>query len=162
MAKKVLITGGAGFIGSHLTDELINQGYEVRILDALLEQVHGPDKERPVYLNDEAELIIGDVRNKQIVQEALKGVDAVYHFAARVGVGQSMYQIEEYMDVNDIGTSVLLEALIDHPVDRLVVASSMSIYGEGLYESSSGKVFHDVGRTNNQLGKCNWNPQDED
>lgn len=161
MPKKILITGGAGFIGSHLTDELINHGYQVRILDNLVEQVHGPGGNRPDYLNDEAELIKGDVRDKTIVGKALEGVDAVYHFAARVGVGQSMYQIEEYMDVNDIGTSVLLKALTDHPIDRLVVASSMSIYGEGLYQNSKGEVFHDVGRTSEQLSRGEWNPLDE-
>ncbi|HEU0136861.1 MAG TPA: SDR family NAD(P)-dependent oxidoreductase, partial [Flavobacterium sp.] len=154
--KKILITGGAGFIGSHITDELINKGYSVRILDNLSEQVHGPDAERPEYLNPEAELIIGDVRDRNAVDRALQGVDAVYHFAAMVGVGQSMYQIKDYTDVNNVGTAVLLEALIDNPVKKLVVASSMSIYGEGLYTDSSGNKFHQMSRSLSDLRNQKW------
>ena len=154
--KKILITGGAGFIGSHITDELINKGYSVRILDNLSEQVHGPDAERPEYLNPDAELIIGDVRDRNAVDRALQGVDAVYHFAAMVGVGQSMYQIKDYTDVNNVGTAVLLEALIDNPVKKLVVASSMSIYGEGLYTDSSGNKFHQMSRSLSDLRNQKW------
>ncbi|MEX0772930.1 MAG: NAD-dependent epimerase/dehydratase family protein [Balneolales bacterium] len=161
MPKKILITGGAGFIGSHLTDELIQHGYEVRILDSLLEQVHGPGAKRPTYLNSEAELMVGDVRDQTAVQQALKGIDAVYHFAARVGVGQSMYEIREYMDVNDIGTSVLLEALAKNPVERLIVASSMSIYGEGLYQNSGPDVYQHVKRSKDQLSKGIWETYDK-
>lgn len=161
MSKKILITGGAGFIGSHLADELLEHGYEVRVLDSLVEQVHGSGGERPDYLNDEVELIKGDVRNKDILQQSLEGVDVVYHFAARVGVGQSMYEIKEYMEVNDVGTSVLLEALLDHPVERLVVASSMSIYGEGLYQNSSSEIFEHVERSKKQLTEGIWDPQGE-
>lgn len=161
MQKKILITGGAGFIGSHLADELLAHGYEVRVLDSLLEQVHGPDVQRPPYLNKEVELVEGDVRDKEILKQALKGVDAVYHFAARVGVGQSMYEIKEYMDVNDIGTSVLMEVLMKNPVEKLVVASSMSIYGEGLYKSAEGKVFHHVERSLHQLREGAWEPRDD-
>src|SRR5215217_4114253 len=139
MKKKVLITGGAGFIGSHLADELLNFGYEVRALDNLSEQVHGKDCQRPEYLNPEVELVIGDVRDKKIVLEALEGVTAVFHFAAMVGVGQSMYEIREYTDVNNTGTAVLLEALAHKPVEKLVVASSMSIYGEGMYHNEAGE-----------------------
>lgn len=161
MKKKVLITGGAGFIGSHLADELLKKGYEVRVLDNLLEQVHGPDRERPAYLNDQVELLVGDVRDRSMVRKALEGVDAVYHFAARVGVGQSMYEISEYMNVNDVGSSVLLEELIDHPVERLVVASSMSIYGEGLYLDANEEVYPHVERTKEQLKDGKWEPRDE-
>lgn len=160
MQKTILITGGAGFIGSHLTDELLAQGYQVRILDSLLEQVHGPDAKRPAYLHKDAELIVGDVRDKQKLLQALEGVHAVYHLAARVGVGQSMYEIKEYMDVNDVGTSVLLEALIEKPVERLVVASSMSIYGEGLYKNTSGELVHQVERSIQQLKEGAWEPKD--
>src|SRR3954453_10620564 len=133
MTKQILITGGAGFIGSHLADELIANGYSVRVLDNLSEQVHGPDGNRPYYLNPEVELQIGDVRDRAAVDNALKDIDAVFHLAAMVGVGQSMYEIDRYVSANNYGTSVLLQALIDHPVERLIVASSMSIYGEGLY-----------------------------
>lgn len=161
MSKKILITGGAGFIGSHLADELLEHGYEVRVLDSLVEQVHGSGGKRPDYLNDEVELIKGDVRNKDTLLQSLEGVDIVYHFAARVGVGQSMYEIKEYMDVNDVGTSVLLETLLDHPVERLVVASSMSIYGEGLYQNSSNEIFEHVERSKKQLTEGVWDPRGE-
>ncbi len=161
MKKRVLITGGAGFIGSHVTDELLENGYEVRILDSLVEQVHGPGQKRPDYLHDDAELIIGDVRNQPLLEQALEGVDAVFHFAARVGVGQSMYQIKEYMEVNAIGTSVLLETLLNHPVEKLIVASSMSIYGEGLYQNVGGNVIHNAERNNKQLSRGEWDPLDK-
>jgi dTDP-L-rhamnose 4-epimerase len=128
--SSILITGGAGFIGSHLTDELFRHGHDVRVLDSLVGQVHG-DSKHPSYLSPEAELLIGDVRDRDAVREALEGVDAVVHLAARVGVGQSMYELSEYTSANSCGTAVLLEALLDHPVRKLLVASSMSIYGEG-------------------------------
>lgn len=154
--NKILITGGAGFIGSHLCDELISKGYSVRVLDSLIAQVHGPDAERPEYLHPDVELVVGDVRDKAAVLSALKGVDAVYHFAARVGVGQSMYEVNEYTDVNNRGTAVLLEALIENPVKRLIVASSMSIYGEGLYVSENGDVVEDASRPLQQLKNSDW------
>ena len=103
MHKKILITGGAGFIGSHLADELLENGYEVRVLDNLSEQVHGKNCSRPEYLNPDVELIVGDVRDPRKVAQALKGVDGVYHYAAMVGVGQSMYEIKNYTDVNNLG-----------------------------------------------------------
>jgi dTDP-L-rhamnose 4-epimerase len=130
--KTILITGGAGFIGSHLCDTLVERGHRVRVLDSLVEQVHGAT-ERPDYLSEDVELIVGDVRERSLVREALDGADAVVHLAARVGVGQSMYEIDEYVSANTHGTAVLLEAMLDTPVEKLVVASSMSIYGEGLY-----------------------------
>src|SRR3954470_15228785 len=129
---RILITGGAGFIGSHLADELLRRGHAVRALDNLAPQVHGPAAERPAYLSPDVELIRGDVRDEEAVRRALRDVDAVYHFAAAVGVGQSMYEIAHYTSVNNGGTAVLLQALIERPVERLVVASSMSLYGEGL------------------------------
>lgn len=161
MKKRVLITGGAGFIGSHLADELIEKGYEVRALDNLSEQVHGPDAVRPEYLNPKVELIIGDIRDKNAVRRALEGVDAVFHFAAMVGVGQSMYQIEDYTDVNNVGTAVLLEALIENPVQKLVVASSMSIYGEGLYKTADGSLVQESERSLAELKQQQWDMQDE-
>src|ERR1700712_3945723 len=146
MISKVLITGGAGFIGSHLADELLEKGYHVRVLDNLSEQVHGKKVKRPAYLNDAVELITGDIRDPKKVKDALQGIDAVYHYAAMVGVGQSMYEIKEYTDVNNLGTAVLLECLSKCPVERLVVASSMSIYGEGLYKNSDGVIKAGVER----------------
>jgi dTDP-L-rhamnose 4-epimerase len=129
----ILITGGAGFIGSHLADDLIDRGHKVRALDLLCPQVHGPEAIRPAYLQPAVELIHGDVRNARDVQRALDGIDAVYHFAAAVGVGQSMYQVEHYTSTNNLGAAVLLQELARRPVQRLIVASSMSIYGEGRY-----------------------------
>jgi len=127
MTHRVLITGGAGFLGSHLADELLARGYRVRVLDNLAPQVHGDHSRRPDYLDPEIELVKGDVRDLDTVRPALKGVEAVFHFAAIVCVGQSMYEIRHYTDVNNVGTAVLLEALMKSPVRRLVVASSMSI-----------------------------------
>ncbi len=130
---RVLVTGGAGFIGSHLVDELLSHGYRVRVLDALLSQVHPGGK--PEYLSREAELQVGDVRDEDDLRRALAGADVVVHFAAAVGVGQSMYEIKHYCSVNVQGTAALLEAITrgrERPT-RMLVASSMSIYGEGLY-----------------------------
>ena len=146
MQKKILITGGAGFIGSHLADELISNGYQVRALDNLSEQVHGSQGVRPEYLHPEVELQIGDVRNREDVTRALEGVDTVFHLAAMVGVGQSMYQIKDYTEVNNTGTAVLLEALIENPVQKLVTASSMSINGEGLHRTEDGTTVTGDGR----------------
>jgi dTDP-L-rhamnose 4-epimerase len=153
---RILITGGAGFIGSYLADELLEQGHEVVALDNLSPQVHGPSAARPQYLNENVELIRGDVRDPAAVRQALNGVDAVYHFAAAVGVGQSMYEIANYTSVNNLGTAVLLEALIERPVSRLVVASSMSIYGEGLYQNPDGNVSSGLERTVEQLHRHEW------
>jgi dTDP-L-rhamnose 4-epimerase len=156
MGEHVLITGGAGFIGSHLGDELLRAGYGVRALDSLVAQVHG-DSQRPDYLADEIELIAGDVRNGEVLRSALEGVDSVVHLAARVGVGQSMYEPAEYAAANTAGTGVLLEALLEHPVRKLVVASSMSIYGEGAYEPAPA-----VERTREQLRRGEWEPRGPD
>jgi dTDP-L-rhamnose 4-epimerase len=153
MAERVLITGGAGFIGSHLADELLRAGYAVRVLDTLVEQVHG-GSQRPEHLSDDAELIAADIRNEEVVRGALEGVDAVVHLAARVGVGQSMYQQAEYAGANTLGTAVLLDALAEHPVRKLVVASSMSIYGEGAYEPVPA-----LERTIEQLERREWEPR---
>ena len=143
----MLITGGAGFIGSHLSDELLRAGDQVRVLDSLVDQVH-EGASRPEYLDPEVELQIGDVRDRDAVDRALDGVDAVVHLAARVGVGQSMYEIAEYAAANTAGTGVLLEALLDRSVGKLVVASSMSVYGEGLYVREDGTpvVVHERSR----------------
>ena len=160
MSRRILITGGAGFIGSHLADELLEQGYRVRALDNLSEQVHGPEASRPGYLSPEVELVEGDVRDPEAVRTALKGIDSVFHFAARVGVGQSMYEIERYTSVNNLGTAVLLEALIEKPVERLIVASSMSIYGEGLFRDADGDLVPGGERDRDQLVAHEWEVRD--
>jgi dTDP-L-rhamnose 4-epimerase len=161
MSKKILITGGAGFVGSHLADELLDKGYDVRALDDLSPQVHGPLQKRPPYLAREVELVRGDVNDPDAVWRALEGVEAVFHLAATVGVGQSMYQIERYTEANARGTAVLLEALAKRPVERLIVASSMSIYGEGAYRTRLGTSAEPGSRSIAQLkGRC-WDLLDE-
>jgi len=158
---RVLITGGAGFIGSHLTDLLIEQNHEVFIYDNLDLQVH-QKKEWPEYLNEKATKIFGDVLDfehfKTVIQE--EEIEAVFHFAAKVGVGQSMYQIKEYTDVNIGGTSNLLQILANekHRVKRLIIAASMSSYGEGAYyDSSSDAVINlNMTRSIDQLKNKNW------
>jgi dTDP-L-rhamnose 4-epimerase len=159
---KILITGGAGFIGSHLADELLEAGHEVRILDLLVPQVHGNRHGLPDYVAKDAEFIRGDIRDPDIVEKAIKGTNAIFHFAASVGVGQSMYRVRHYSDINAIGTAVLLEALIRNPVDRLVVASSMSVYGEGLYRTQDGEPVEDAFRSRFQLTKHMWDLYGED
>lgn len=156
--QTILITGGAGFVGRHLARELLSQGHKVRVLDSLIPQVH-PDETRPSELDPEVELQVGDVRDGEAVRRALSGVDKVVHLAAEVGVGQSMYAIDRYTSVNELGTAVLFQQLIDRPVQRVVTASSMSIYGEGLYRSVSGELAEDVVRDGrNRLG--GWDPLD--
>src|SRR3546814_655203 len=133
--ENVLVTGGAGFIGRSVCKELLRRGYSVRVLDSLIEQVHGDtdgDTDRPADLHPDVELIRADIRNSGAVDRALCGIDCVVHLAAEVGVGQSMYEVERYTSVNDLGTAILFQRLIERPVRRIVTASSMSIYGEGL------------------------------
>lgn len=155
---KVLITGGAGFIGSHLADLLLDSGYEVRALDNLDPQVHGIGQVKPDYLSPAVELFVGDVRNHLDVQQALEGCDILVHFAAAVGVGQSMYEIERYTSVNSIGAAVVLEEAVKvrHRLSRMLVASSMSIYGEGLYLCHSCGEFAPKLRSSKQLMERNW------
>jgi dTDP-L-rhamnose 4-epimerase len=160
--KKVLITGGAGFIGSHLADELLAKGYSVRALDCLDPQVHGEGRTRPGYLDPAVELVVGDVCDKDALTRALDGIDAVFHFAAAVGVGQSMYEVAHYTRVNNLGTAVLMEALIARPVERLVVASSMSLYGEGLYRTVGGELREGGDRSIDQLRRGEWELRDAD
>ena len=160
MPQTVLITGGAGFIGSHLAERLLAAGHRVRALDNLAEQVHGPDADRPDHLPDAVELVRGDVLDMDDLRRALAGVDAVYHFAALVGVGQSMYRIADYTRVNQLGTARLLEAIVERGgIGRLVVASSMSIYGEGLYLDDRGRRTT-AARDTDALRRGQWEPVD--
>jgi dTDP-L-rhamnose 4-epimerase len=160
MTALALITGGAGFIGSHLCDRLLARGYRVRVLDNLVEQVHGESRSRPSYLSPNVELCVGDVRQRADVADALDGVDVVLHLAALVGVGQSMYQAAEYVDVNVRGTAVLLEQLAKRRVRRLVVSSSMSIYGEGEYVDADGRRTLVRERSLEQLRQGRWELDD--
>ncbi len=159
MSELILITGGAGFIGRHLCRELLDRGLRVRVLDALIAQVH-PDGERPADLSQDVEFIHGDVRDGEAVAQALRGVDRVVHLAAEVGVGQSMYEVERYTATNELGTAVLMERLIDNPVKRIVTASSMSIYGEGLYRDADGELVQDAARGALRDGQATWDPVD--
>ncbi|WP_105430894.1 MULTISPECIES: NAD(P)-dependent oxidoreductase [Neorhizobium] len=155
----ILVTGGCGFIGRHVTEELLEIGYDVRILDALIDQVHG-DTEASV--PDAAEVYRGDVRDKSAVEKALDGVDGVIHLAAEVGVGQSMYEIARYVGGNDLGTAVLLEAMIGRPVRRIVVASSMSVYGEGRYRTADGDQLGFIRRKPERIRIGQWDPLSAD
>jgi dTDP-L-rhamnose 4-epimerase len=159
LSEFVLITGGAGFIGRAVARELLGRGHDVRVLDSLIEQVHG-DRERPEDLPDEVELIRADVRNGDAVAKALKGIESVVHLAAEVGVGQSMYAVERYTSVNDVGTAVLFEKLIERPVRRVVTASSMSIYGEGLYRDADDNFVQNAKRLPRTNESQSWDPVD--
>lgn len=155
---RVLVTGGAGFVGSHIVDLLLSEGHDVRVLDCLDSQVHGESGEAPDYLSKEAEFIAGDVRDRDVVRRALRGVDALFHQAAAVGVGQSMYQIERYVSVNALGAAVLLDTIVDDRIElaKMVVASSMSIYGEGLYRCDACGPVHPRLRPTSQLESRDW------
>lgn len=153
---KILVTGGAGFIGSHLVDALVRDGHTVRVLDSFDPQVH--QGRRPDYLNPKAEYLEGDIRDAEVVRKALQGVEVVFHEAAAVGVGQSMYQIEKYVSANTLGVAVLLQEIVESKVrlKRLVVASSMSIYGEGRYRCGRcGPVTPSL-RPESQLAAHDW------
>jgi len=156
MSKKVLVTGGAGFIGSHLVDDLLRHGDSVRIYDNLTPQVHPAGV--PDYLAREVEFVRGDMRDTDRLREAVRNVDVIFHLAAAVGVGQSMYEIAHYIGVNTQGTANLLQVLLDTriKIEKLIVASSMSIYGEGRYMCSAcGEVAPPV-RPQRQLLQKEW------
>ncbi|MEM7689154.1 MAG: SDR family NAD(P)-dependent oxidoreductase [Pseudomonadota bacterium] len=149
---KVLITGGAGFIGSRLALRLARDGHEISVFDNFLEQVHGPAPEQTDHyrtLSKSARIIHGDVTDRAALKSALEGVEAVVHFAAETGTGQSMYAIERYNAVNIGGTALLLDILAntDHTVRRVLVASSRAIYGEGRYRAPDGSFVYPAHRS---------------
>jgi dTDP-L-rhamnose 4-epimerase len=164
MSKHVLVTGGAGFVGSHIVDELVERGHRVRVLDTLDAQVHGAGAAqagfRPEYLHPAAELVDGSCGDRPVIDRALEGIDVVFHQAAVVGVGQSMYEIDRYLAGNTQSTAVLLQAIVDRldsrPIERLLVASSMSIYGEGQYRLPDGSVYAPRMRPDAQLADKQW------
>lgn len=160
MKQRILITGGAGFVGSHLAHDLLAQGHQVRVLDNFSPQVHGSNQELPELIRGQVELMRGDVRSREDMKRALDGMETVFHFAASVGVGQSMYEIHSYIDNNNLGTANLLQCLIEKPVGKLVIASSMSIYGEGPYRDARGQVHNDVRRTLDMMKEKAWEPTD--
>ncbi len=159
----ILVTGGAGFIGSHLVDALIADGQRVRVLDSLDPQVHGPNADWPKHANPKAEYRRGDVRDREAVGRALDGVEVVYHQAAAVGVAQSMFEIEAYVSVNSLGAGSVLQEVVarKEQIKRMVVASSMSIYGEGAYVDADGKPAAPGLRPDAQLEKQAWELHDE-
>src|SRR5215217_7855660 len=161
MSQEVgLMTGGAGFSGRYVAQACWDRGHRVRVRDRLIEQVHG-EKTTADHLDPEVEVIVGDVRDETALLRALKGVTKVVHLAAEVGVGQSMYAVDRHVSVNDYGTAVLFQQLIDNPVKRVVVASSMSIYGEGLYRDADGRIVEDVVRTARASVGDPWDPLDQ-
>lgn len=155
--KKILVTGGAGFIGSFLVDGLIAASYKVRILDNLEEQVHFGKK--PKYLNKNAEFIQGDVRRDTDLKGAIKGIDAIFHLASAVGVGQSNYQIKKYVDSNILGTANIMDLLVNarHQVKKFITVSSMTGYGEGNYHCDRCGIVRPPLRDEAQLSKKDWN-----
>ncbi len=156
MSNKILVTGGAGFIGSFLVDKLIEEGHFVRILDNLDQQVH--QGKMPDYINKKAEFIKGDVRNTADLKKAFEGIEIVFHEAAAVGVGQSMYQIKQYVDTNSLGTANLLDFIVNknNNIKKIIVAASMSSYGEGVYECSSCGRVKPALRTEEQMKREEW------
>jgi dTDP-L-rhamnose 4-epimerase len=159
MSDTVLVTGGAGFIGSHVVDLLLEEGKSVRVLDSLVEQVHR--EAGPRYVSSDAEFVMGDVRDRETLIKALQGVDRVIHLAAEVGVGQSMYEVSRYVDSNSGGTGVLLDVIASGKTDvrRIIVASSMSIYGEGAYRCPEHGLVAPGLRTESQLKARRWELQ---
>jgi dTDP-L-rhamnose 4-epimerase len=155
-AKRVLITGGAGFVGSHTADALLAAGHDVRIFDNLTPQVHRAG--RSTYLPGGAEFVLGDMRNKSQVDKVVQNIDVIFHLAAAVGVGQSMYQIADYTATNNLGTANLFQAILDtrSQPEKIVVASSMSIYGEGTYQCAECGEVAPSARPLSQMKKKQW------
>lgn len=147
--KKVLITGGAGFIGSNVARVLVKEGYEITILDNFLPQIHGDKKELTEDLKGKVKLIVGDVADKSVLYAALEGQNAVIHYAAETGTGQSMYAVSHYSNVNIQATANLCDYIINenHQIKSVIVASSRSIYGEGKYNSSEYGTVYPNSRT---------------
>jgi len=158
VGERILITGGAGFVGSHLADALADAGNDVILFDNLEPQVHGAGSPRPEYLKSSHRLVRGDIRDPAALEPLVRDIDSVVHLAAMVGVGQSMYQMRRYVEANTLGMATLLETLVAHRdrVRKLVVASSMSIYGEGAYTCPTcGPVFPRL-RPTEQLRRFDW------
>src|SRR5712691_853508 len=163
MGERVLITGGAGFVGSHLADALAQAGHEVILFDNLEPQVHGDGATRPPYLDPGHRLELGDIRDPKALAPLIREADVIFHLAAMVGVGQSMYQVRRYTEVNVVGMATLLEILATERrglrVRKLLVASSMSIYGEGAYVCATCGPVAPRLRSVQQLADADWEPR---
>ncbi|QGJ68379.1 Nucleoside-diphosphate-sugar epimerase [Planctomycetales bacterium 10988] len=155
MNQTVLITGGAGFIGSHLCQELLDHDYKVRALDNLLPEVHGTERSQES-LNPEVEWFLGDIRDEDLVNQALNGVQIVCHLASVVGVGQSMINMSQFSKINTSGSASFCEILVRKPIERLVIASSNTIYGEGMYQHPLLNSKVAVERNLTQLQEKKW------
>jgi dTDP-L-rhamnose 4-epimerase len=159
--KNILITGGAGFIGSNLTQKLVEKGFKVTVLDNLSQQIHGKNQDSDLFLSikDIATFIYGDICNKSDWQKALKNQDAVIHLAAETGTGQSMYEISRYNEVNILGTTHLLDILANenHSIKKMIISSSRSIYGEGKYLCKNDGVVYPNQRQDIDLAKGKFN-----
>ena len=156
--KNILITGGAGFIGSNLALKLLKRGYQVTVLDSLDSQIHGNDPDRsPLYdsIKNKVRFVHGDVTVREDWEKALKDQDAIVHLAAETGTGQSMYEIQKYTETNIGGTSLMLDILTNskHRVRKVVVASSRAIYGEGRYLSRTYGYVYPLSRTEEYMSQ---------
>lgn len=161
MNKKVLITGGAGFIGSNLAFQLVNKGYKVRVMDNLSEQIHGTHSELLESIIDKVEFIRGDVRNRDDWKKALEGQEILVHLAAETGTGQSMYEVQKYVDVNINGTAIFLDELVNgnYSIQKVIVASSRAIYGEGKYNCKTHGNIYPNERQEADLAKGEFEPK---
>jgi dTDP-L-rhamnose 4-epimerase len=155
--RHILVTGGAGYIGSHLVDALVAREYRVTVLDNLEPQVHRSGT-WPSYANPKAEYVRGDVRDRAVFEPLVLAADAVVHFGAAVSVGQSMYQVDRYVDVNTRGTALLLDILVNakHNVQKVLVASSIGVYGEGAYHCATHGAVAPTIRAEAQLAARDW------
>ncbi|MBZ5489503.1 MAG: NAD-dependent epimerase/dehydratase family protein [Acidobacteriia bacterium] len=158
---KILISGGAGFIGTHVARRLLDNGYEVTVLDNFSEQIHGKDRELAPDLRGEVRLVVGDVRDEDAWRKALLGQEVVLHLAAETGTGQSMYRVRHYTDVNIAGTSTLVELLLagNTQVQSLIVASSRAVYGEGAYKCGEHGTVYPAGRVVADMKKGEYEPK---
>jgi len=158
MTETILITGGAGFVGSHLAEKLLQMGYKINLIDNLSPQIHEPNGKLPQYLRGKAEFLKGDVRNREDVERAVSGADAVIHLAAETGVGQSMYEIARYVDTNVRGSAILLETIAEAgtKVKKIILASSRAVYGEGKYQCKKCGVTYPEQRTEDKLKTKQW------
>lgn len=165
--KNILITGGAGFIGSNLALKLVESGYQVTILDNLSPQIHGknPEKDSPLYqsLIGKVNFIKADICERKSWIKSIENQDIIFHFAAETGTGQSMYEIERYVRVNTYGTALMMDVLLNEPnsVKKIILASSRAVYGEGKYENSDGEISFPTSRLAENMQKGIFDVVDE-